>query len=41
MPKETFSRKKKPNLSNITDDNGNKVYYMDRKKLIKEYILQE
>ncbi len=41
MPKETFSRKKKPNLSNITDDNGNKVYYMARKKLIKEYILQE
>ena len=36
MPKETFSRKKKPNLSNITDDNGNKVYYMARKKLIKE-----
>ena len=35
MPKETFSRYnkyKKPNLSNITDGNGNKVYYMDRKK---------
>ena len=37
MPKETFSRykAKKPNLSNITDDNGNKIYYMDRKKTDK------
>ena len=38
MPKETFSRYnkfKKPNLSNITDDNGNKIYYMDRKKTDK------
>ena len=35
MPKETFSRfnrYKKPNLSNISDGNGNKIYYMDRKK---------
>jgi len=35
MPKETFSRFKKaakPNLSALTDDNGNKIYYMDRKK---------
>ena len=37
MPKETFSRfkQKKPNLSSITDDNGRKVYYMDRKKTDK------
>jgi hypothetical protein len=37
MPKETFTRKgqKKPNLSSITDDNGNKIYYMDRKKTDK------
>ena len=37
MPKETFSRykAKKPNLSSITDDKGNKVYYMDRKKTDK------
>ena len=37
MPKETFSRyrQKKPNLSSITDDNGNKIYYMDRKKTDK------
>ena len=37
MPKETFSRykAKKPNLSSITDDNGNKIYYMDRKKTDK------
>ena len=37
MPKETFSRYKykKPNLSSITDDNGNKIYYMDRKKTDK------
>ena len=38
MPKETFSRfkrYKKPELSNITDDNGNKIYYMDRKKTDK------
>ena len=37
MPKETFSRnkQKKPNLSAITDDNGNKIYYMDRKKTDK------
>ena len=37
MPKETFTRKgqKKPNLSSITDDNGRKVYYMDRKKTDK------
>ena len=34
MPKETFS-KKKANLSSITDDNGNKIYYMDRKKTDK------
>ena len=35
MPKETFSRfnrNKKPNLRNISDGNGNKIYYMDRKK---------
>ena len=37
MPKETFGRFKqnKPNLSSITDDNGRKVYYMDRKKTDK------
>ena len=37
MPKETFSRfkQKKSNLSSITDDNGRKVYYMDRKKTDK------
>ena len=37
MPKETYSRykQKKPNLSSITDDNGNKIYYMDRKKTDK------
>ena len=38
MPKETFSRfnkYKKPNLSSLTDDNGNKIYYMDRKKTDK------
>ena len=37
MPKETFSRyrQKKPNLSSITDDTGNKIYYMDRKKTDK------
>lgn len=38
LPKETFSRYmkyKKPNVSHITDDNGNKVYYMDRKKTDK------
>ena len=37
MPKETFSKykQKKPNLSSITDDNGNKIYYMDRKKTDK------
>ena len=37
MPKDTFSRyrQKKPNLSSITDDNGNKIYYMDRKKTDK------
>ena len=37
MPKETYSRykAKKPNLSSITDDNGNKIYYMDRKKTDK------
>ena len=38
MPKETFSRYnkyKKPNLNNITDENGNKIYYMDRKKTDK------
>ena len=37
MPKETYSRykQKKQNLSSITDDNGNKIYYMDRKKTDK------
>ena len=38
LPKETFSRfvrYKKPNISHITDDNGNKVYYMDRKRTDK------
>ena len=37
MPKETYSKnkQKKPNLSSITDDNGNKIYYMDRKKTDK------
>ena len=35
LPKETFSRYnkyKKPNISHITDDNGNKIFYMDRKR---------
>ena len=31
MPKENFKQKKQ-NISHITDDNGRKVYYMDRKK---------
>ena len=37
MPKEKFTKFKqnKPNLSSITDDNGRKVYYMDRKKTDK------
>ena len=37
MPKESFKgfKQKKPNLSSITDDNGRKVYYMDRKKTDK------
>ena len=37
MPKEKFTRFKqnKPNLSSITDDNGRKIYYMDRKKTDK------
>ena len=38
LPKETFSRfvrYKKPNVSHITDDDGNKVYYMDRKRTDK------
>ena len=37
MPKESFSRwkQKKPDLSSITDDNGRKIYYMDRKKTDK------
>ena len=35
LPKETFTRYtkyKKPNISHITDDNGNKIFYMDRKR---------
>ena len=35
LPKETFSRYnkyKKPNISHITDDNGYKIFYMDRKR---------
>ena len=37
MPKEKFTkyRVKKQELSNITDDKGNKIYYMDRKKTDK------
>ena len=37
MPKETYGRMRpnKPNLSTITDDNGRKIYYMDRKKTDK------
>lgn len=35
MPKENFNTRKKPSLSVITDDNGNKIYYMDRKKTDK------
>ncbi len=36
MPKETFRKKSaKRSLSTITDDKGNKVYYMDRKKTDK------
>ena len=34
MPKENFKQKKQ-NISHITDDNGRKVYYMDRKKTDK------
>ena len=37
MPKERFTRNKqnKANLSSITDDNGRKIYFMDRKKTDK------
>ena len=36
-PKETFHRynKKPQNISHMTDDNGKKIYYMDRKKTDK------
>ena len=34
MPKENFKQKKQ-NISHITDDNGRKVYYMNRKKTDK------
>ena len=36
VPKENFRKKSaKRSLSTITDDKGNKIYYMDRKKTDK------
>ena len=36
MPKENFRKKSaKRSMSTITDDQGNKIYYMDRKKTDK------